>query len=149
MSDPSLFFFALAKTALNTGILPAILFVYVAEMLVRALGWVPTRNLFGKVVSDGKNQVAANNRSERREGFIRLFDDRRGDGRGRGWSGSRAIQTGEGAALPKCSDRNQSGERFVNQVSGEPQLAPEFLIPADWKFNGATSGSRKDWRVAS
>lgn len=50
MTDLFLFFLILGKCALYTGLGPAILLVYGAEMLVRAYR-VPARKLLGKVVS--------------------------------------------------------------------------------------------------
>lgn len=47
-SDLYLFALALAKVSLLTGFAPALFMFYGAEMLARALGWVPAPNRLGR-----------------------------------------------------------------------------------------------------
>jgi len=64
LSNLSLFFLAIAKAGVLTGILPGILIVYVAETWASAFR-VPARKLFGKVVSDESHRDQGRERDGR------------------------------------------------------------------------------------
>lgn len=55
LSNLYLFAWGIGKAALYTGLGPASFFIYAPRIVARALGWVPTRKLFGKMVSDGNS----------------------------------------------------------------------------------------------
>jgi hypothetical protein len=61
LSNFSLFAQTIWKVGWMTGVLPGF-FVYEVLLLARALGWVPTRKLFGKVVSDEQIKISEGKR---------------------------------------------------------------------------------------
>jgi hypothetical protein len=137
MSDPSLFFFALGKTAINTGLGPAIMF-YAAAMLVRALGWVPTRNLFGKVVSDEPQQ------QEPQTARIMATGDPALCFGGSPASAGARFSTNHGSLYSSGAKELDHSTRAKSVRVGTHPICSKF---GDELCSDL--GSRKDWRVAS